>query len=153
MTRVGRPARRAGRVLATVLAAAVLQADGSASAPGAAVDRSASRADDSASRPSQQGQRQAWPVVRRYPAPEARQAVAVDATHFYAIQKPGDIIRRPFQNISVISIAERIFNFMFFVRLNSRASAAENNIALPNFSIAFAKYFYINFFPKIVSIV
>lgn len=27
----------------------------------------------------------AWPVVRRYPAPEARQAVAVDATHFYAI--------------------------------------------------------------------
>jgi hypothetical protein len=29
--------------------------------------------------------RKAWPVVRRYPAPEARQAVAVDATHFYAI--------------------------------------------------------------------
>ena len=29
--------------------------------------------------------RDAWPVVRRYPAPEARQAVAVDATHFYAI--------------------------------------------------------------------
>ena len=85
MTRVGRPARPAGRVLATVLAAAVLQADGSASAPGAAADRSASRADDSASRPSQQEQRQAWPVVRRYPAPEARQAVAVDATHFYAI--------------------------------------------------------------------
>jgi hypothetical protein len=26
-----------------------------------------------------------WPVVRRYAAPEARQAVAVDATHFYAI--------------------------------------------------------------------
>lgn len=26
-----------------------------------------------------------WPVVRRYTAPEARQAVAVDATHFYAI--------------------------------------------------------------------
>lgn len=26
-----------------------------------------------------------WPVIRRYPAPEARQAVAVDATHFYAI--------------------------------------------------------------------
>lgn len=79
MTRVGRPARRAARLLATVLAAAVLQADGSASAPGAAADRSASR-------PSQQEvTRQAWPVVRRYPAPEARQAVAVDATHFYAI--------------------------------------------------------------------
>lgn len=78
MTRVGRPARRAGRLLATVLAAAVLQADGSASAPGAAAARSASR-------PSLQVQRQAWPVVRRYPAPEARQAVAVDATHFYAI--------------------------------------------------------------------
>jgi hypothetical protein len=29
--------------------------------------------------------REAWPVIRRYPAPEARQAVAVDATHFYAI--------------------------------------------------------------------
>ena len=29
--------------------------------------------------------RSAWPVVRRYAAPEARQAVAVDATHFYAI--------------------------------------------------------------------
>ncbi len=27
----------------------------------------------------------AWPVIRRYPAAEARQAVAVDATHFYAI--------------------------------------------------------------------
>lgn len=27
----------------------------------------------------------AWPVVRRYAAPEARQAVAVDRTHFYAI--------------------------------------------------------------------
>lgn len=29
--------------------------------------------------------REAWPVVQRYTAPEARQAVAVDATHFYAI--------------------------------------------------------------------
>lgn len=29
--------------------------------------------------------REPWPVVRRYPAVEARQAVAVDATHFYAI--------------------------------------------------------------------
>lgn len=29
--------------------------------------------------------RPAWPVVRRYAAAEARQAVAVDATHFYAI--------------------------------------------------------------------
>jgi hypothetical protein len=28
---------------------------------------------------------EAWPVIRRYPAPEARQAVAVDRTHFYAI--------------------------------------------------------------------
>ena len=27
----------------------------------------------------------AWPVVRRFQAPEAKQAVAVDATHFYAI--------------------------------------------------------------------
>ncbi|MGI8672074.1 MAG: hypothetical protein ACR2LU_05660 [Luteitalea sp.] len=26
-----------------------------------------------------------WPVVRRYAAPEARQAVAVDATHFYVV--------------------------------------------------------------------
>jgi hypothetical protein len=38
--------------------------------------------DGSESRPYQ---REAWPVVRRYPVPEARQAVAVDATHFYAI--------------------------------------------------------------------
>ena len=29
--------------------------------------------------------RPAWPVVRRYAAAEARQAVAVDSTHFYAI--------------------------------------------------------------------
>ena len=29
--------------------------------------------------------RDAWSVTRRYPAPEARQAVAVDATHFYVI--------------------------------------------------------------------
>lgn len=29
--------------------------------------------------------REAWPVVRRYPAPEARQAVAVDGAHFYAV--------------------------------------------------------------------
>jgi len=29
--------------------------------------------------------KEAWPVIRRYPAPEARQAVAVDRSHFYAI--------------------------------------------------------------------